>query len=467
MLLSCIAVYFSPLGKLRIGGEGAKPFLTKWRWFAITLCTTIATGILFWACAEPLYHLHFPPQSLGITPMSHEAARFSLSTMYLHWTFTPYAIYTVPALMFAISYYNLKKPFSLGSSLSPILGKFVLGRPGQVIDTICLYSLVAGMAASLGAGIMTLSGGIEYFFGIPSSPFVWAFVAILIVVTFVASAVSGLMKGIRILSDINIKVFFVIAIFCLVFGPTLYLLRFGLESFGQYIIDFPTRSLTLGMSAEDPWPKSWTVFYWANWLAWAPVTALFLGRISYGYTVREFIRVNLVLPAVFCCIWMTIFSGSVIHFDMAGSGELYGVLMDGGPEAVVYNLFGRFPLSGVLIVVLVLVTFLSYVTAADSNTEALGGICSTGISPDSPSPSIFIKILWGGTIGVVAWVMITFAGIGGIKMISNLGGLPALFVVLIINLALIKTAYIYVSTGGDLEKPATNERKPESLLSTT
>jgi len=443
MLVTCIGIYFSPLGKLRIGGEDAKPFLTRWRWFAITLCTTIAVGLLFWATAEPLYHLHSPPKSMGLESMSVQSARFALSSMYLHWTFTPYAIYTVPALVFAIAYYNLKKPFSLGASLSIIFGKRIEGRWGQVIDAVCLYSLVAGMAASLGTGIMTLSGGVQHLFGISSSTFLWAVIAILIVATFITSAATGLMKGIRILSDINIRVFFAIGIFVFIFGPTTYIITFGLESFWDYISQFIDKSLFTGLISGDPWPKSWTVFYWANWLAWAPITALFLGRISYGYTVKDFIRINLVAPALFGCIWMAIFSGATLKYDLAGSGNMYAALIDGGPEAVVYNLFGKLPLSGVVTVVFILASFLSYVTAADSNTEALGGISSTGISPESPSPGLFIKLLWGITIGTVAWVMISFAGIDGVKMISNLGGLPALFLVLIINIALIKIGVLY------------------------
>ena len=134
---------FSPIAQVKIGGKKAKPLLSKWRWFTITLCTTIAIGILFWGTAEPIYHLHAPPVGLGITPNSTEAAIFSLSTMFLHWTFTPYGIYTLASLMFALVYYNLKQPFNLGSLLYPLIGDRAHGKLSKVIDAICLYALVA------------------------------------------------------------------------------------------------------------------------------------------------------------------------------------------------------------------------------------------------------------------------------------------------------------------------------------
>ena len=186
MLLTCVVVYLCPFGRVIIGGPDAKPLLTKWRWFAITLCTTIAIGILFWATAEPMTHLGAAPASLGIEPRSAEAAMFAMDTILLHWTCTPYAIYTITGLMFAFAYYNMKKPFSLGSPLTPLLGRHAGGYVGQIIDSTCLYCLVAGMAASLGAAMMLLGGGINHVLDIAGKPsdFLMAVVKIAIVGTF-------------------------------------------------------------------------------------------------------------------------------------------------------------------------------------------------------------------------------------------------------------------------------------------
>lgn len=436
-LLLLVFVYFSPLAKVRIGGKGATPILSKWKWFAITMCTTIATGILFWGSAEPLFHLHGPPE--GIEPGSLAARKFAMSSMFMHWTFTPYGIYTTAALLFALSYYNLKQPFSLASLLYPLLGKRAYGAIGISTDVICLFALVAGMAASLGTGILTLSGGLHKVFGWEQTPFLTAMIALAIVVVFIISAASGLQKGIRILSDINMRAFFVIAGFVLIFGPTREMFLIGGEGLLNYVQTFFQRSTGIGSSISDEWTHSWTVFYWANWMAWTPITALFLGRLGVGYTVRDFIHYNLVFPSVFGGIWMVIFSGASLSLDMAGAGNvLHEILSTQGEENVIFAIFSQLPLSNFMSIFFVLIIFISYVTAADSNTSAMSGISAKGISPENPEAPLMIKIAWGLMIGMVAYIMITYAGVDGIKMTSNLGGFPALFLVIFVAMGLVR-----------------------------
>ena len=439
-LAICLSVYFSPLAQVRIGGPEAQPLLSRWRWIAITLCTTIAVGILFWGTAEPLYHLHQPPSGLNIAPNSIDAMRFSMSTMFLHWTLIPYGIYTTAGLLFALMYYNYRRPFSLGSLLYPLLGEYTEGALGRVIDAFCLYSLVAGMAASLGAGILTIAGGLESLLGWESSGLLLGMITLAIVTVFVISAASGLLQGIRLLSDWNIKAFFLLAIFVLVTGPTLFVLKIGVEGLGDFFQHFFQKSLYVGLTPEDNWSESWTIFYWANWLAWTPVTALFLGRLALGYTVREFIQFNLFYPSLFGAMWMIIFGGTTLYLDIfaAADSPMYQILQEGGPENVIYGVFERLPLSGLMSTLFLGITFLSFVTASDSNTSAMSGLSAQGISPDSPEPSIVIKVVWGITVGAVAWTMVNFAGIDGIKMASNLGGFPILFLMILVAAALVK-----------------------------
>lgn len=438
-LMICIWVYFSPISKVRIGGSLAKPLLSRWRWFAITLCTTIATGILFWGTAEPLMHLHNPPQGLHIPPDSVESLRFSMSTMFMHWTILPYAIYTTAGLLFALVYYNLKRPFSLGSMLYPLFGEKTTGWLGEIIDAICLYSLVAGMAASLGAGILTISGGMETLLGMVSNPVTLFIITALIVGTFVISAASGLMKGIRILSDWNLKAFIGLAVFVFLAGPTLFMLKIGVEGLGEFLQTFFQRSLYVGLTEDDHWAKDWTLFYWANWLAWTPVTALFLGRLAIGYTVREYIQYNLILPSLFGGLWMVIFSGSALEMDFFTEGSpMHAILESEGYENVIFALFEQLPLAKITSLVFLGITFLSFVTASDSNTSAMSGISSTGISPENPEASLLVKLVWGITVGAVAYIMVTFSGVDGIRMTSNLGGFPALFLVILVAVSLVK-----------------------------
>ena len=198
-LLILVITYFSPIKNVRIGGKQARPVLNRWQWFSVTLCTTIATGILFWGIAEPIYHVHSGPERVGNTKT------FAMSTMFMHWTLTPYGIYTIAGLVFALCFYNLKQPFAVSSMLYPLLGKRAHGKVGTVTDAVCLFALVSGMAASLGAGIMSISGGLDLYFNIPQGRFVYGMVCFLIVTAFVISAATGLKKGIRMLSSLNIK----------------------------------------------------------------------------------------------------------------------------------------------------------------------------------------------------------------------------------------------------------------------
>lgn len=429
-------VYFSKIGDVKIGGKDAEPLLNRFNWFAVVLSTTVAIGILFWASAEPIYHYLNPPEFLNIEPESPHAVIFSLSTMYLHWTFTPYALYSVPALMFSLAYYNLKKPFSLGSTLVPVFGNKINTRYGWLIDTVSLYTLVVGMAASLGTGIMTLAGGFTHFWQIESGASLYAVLVIAVVGTFIVSASSGLMKGIRILSDLNLKFFFILIAFMFVVGPTAYLLNIGTEAFGRYMNQFIERSVYTGVTHDSDWPHSWTTFYWANWLAWTPITAIFLGRIGYGYTVKEFIRMNFFLPAGFGILWITVFSGSALYMQ-EHVVDLAQILTEQGPELITYAIFDNLPLAQIIIPFFLFISFISFVTAADSNTSAMSGISNTGITPENPEASTLMKIVWGSAIGLTAWVIISAGGVEGIKMLSNLGGLPALILELFIGWALI------------------------------
>lgn len=436
-LVILVAVYISPFGKLRIGGKDATPLLSRWKWFSITLCTTIATGILFWGTAEPMFHFRAPPSGLGLDAESEGASVFAMSTMFMHWTFTPYGIYTIAGLTFAICYYNYKQPFSLGAIMYPVLGNRSYGWWSIVANNICVFALVAGMAASLGAGILTLSGGMNAVFGTAQNDMVNLIICLFLVVAFIASAASGLMKGIKTLSDINIKAFIGLAVFVLLAGPIIHMVELGGKGLVDYGTNFLSRSTGIGTDLNPEWNQSWTVFYWANWLAWTPITAMFLGSIARGYTVREFIRFNLLYTSLFGMVWMIIFSGNAL--SLAGDApELADLALDGRPENVIYAMFALLPMKELVSGIFLLIAFLSYITAADSNTTALSGISSKDIVPEDQPASLTIKIIWGIVIGAVAYVMITFSGIEGIKMTSTIGGFPALFLVIVTAIVLMR-----------------------------
>ncbi|MEM9572026.1 MAG: BCCT family transporter [Pseudomonadota bacterium] len=447
-VLTCLAVVVSPLGKVTIGGAGATRTLKPWSWFSITLCTTIAIGILFWAMAEPLYHLYDPGGAArGIEAGSGAAKQFSLVSLLMHWTISPYAIYTVAALTFALAYHNLGKPYSVSGPFVALLGRPLPVPMAAGLDAAILWALVMGMAASLGAGMLMLSGGVASMTGLSSGPLTLALVAGAIAIVVLISSLTGLLRGIRILSEINTWFFFALVAFIVVFGPLREMLVQGGQAALGYAGGFLDRSLLIGSASGDhEWAKSWTTFYFANWLAWAPVTAMFLGRIARGYSVRAFVLVNLVLPALFSVVWMSAFGVFAMETELAQSGVLKETLDADGPEAVMFVALEYLPMTSIMIPALLLVSFISYVTAADSNTEAISQICKTHThamtEEDETEPSApRLKILWVILLCVMAWIMVAFSGIDGVRMLSNVGGLPALFVVLGLQVCLLRMVF--------------------------
>ncbi|MEL6362714.1 MAG: BCCT family transporter [Pseudomonadota bacterium] len=431
VLIAIVCV--SPLGAVRLGGPDATPILSRWNWFSITLCTTIATGILFWGTAEPMFHVTAPPGFAGVEPNTDAAASFALSTMFLHWSITPYAIYAVPALAFGLAFHNFRARYSFSGPFSLIFGRGGQGRVFDVIDALALFALIAGVAASLGAGVMTLAGGVESVLGISDGIFTRLVITIAIVATYVASSVSGLQKGIRILSAWNVRIFFSIVAFVFVFGPTVEILRLAGAGLAEYVATFVPRSLDFtGGAVDGQWKRDWTIYYFANWLAWAPVTAMFLGRIAYGYTVRDFVGTALVAPAAFGIVWMAVFGGATLDLNAEQDGALAAILAEAGPESVVYGLFDLLPLAALASVVLIIAIFVSFVTAMDSNTHSIAGIClerQDGLT-DIGTVGLSVKVFWGVLIGAVAWIMTATQGIDGVRMLSNLGGGPGLIVLI-------------------------------------
>lgn len=438
MVLLCVAALFSPVAKVKIGGANAVPLFSRWRWFSIVLCTSVAVGILFWGTAEPLFHLNGPPATMSDRAME-SLAPFAMGTMFMHWSFTPYAIYCIPAILFALGFYNQRRSFSLYTMLFPISTRNH-GSLERLINVACLFALVAGMAASLGAGLLSIAGGVERLWGIPVSGASLAAVSMVVVLTFVLSAVSGILRGIKWLSTFNLFLFAALAIAVLLMSPTLKVLEHAMDGVIAYALNFIPHSLGIGIFSDREWGSSWTTFYWANWMAWAPITALFMGRISVGYTVRDLIIVNWILPSLFSMFWMSVFSGAVIEQQLT-DGALIKVLEDQGAQAVIYQMIASMPMAGTLAALFVLSMFISYVTAADSNTVAMSGLSSRGISPNDPVPPNAVKVAWGIIVGAIAFVMISFAGIDGIKILSNLGGLPSLLLLTACCIAMIRLIF--------------------------
>lgn len=433
-----VAAYITPFGNVRIGGSKAKPMMNQINYVWIVLCTIMAAGILLWACAEPMYHYYGPPAH--ITPESPDAITFLMKNIFLEWTFTPMCIYGMPAILFAFLFYNAKKKYSIGTMLYPAVKYETAQKLSPAVDVICLLALVCGMAASMGSAVFLVTDGAASLTNgaVVSTPVVWTVVSAVIVTAFVASAVSGVMAGIRILSTINSRIYMALGLFVFLFGPTFYILSLTIETFGAYMADFFGMSLAMSAADGDHWADWWPVFYWCNWMAWMAVTSTFLGRISKGYSVKEIVRVVVVFPSLFSVAWLGLFSSSSMYYELNGAG-INDAMTAGGTASATYAVLQQMPLSTITIAVFLIIVFVSFVTASDSNTNAMAGLCTDGLSADDTESPTWLKIIWGVTIGAMCVIFIdAFQSTDALKYLSNLGGFPIVFLLIFISISFVK-----------------------------
>lgn len=432
VLILVLITYFSPIRNLRFGGADAKPIIPYRNYIWIVLGTIMGAGLMLWACAEPLIHLYNPPANVAGGSGSGEAVQWAMETIYLEWTFSPMALNTLPTLLFAFVFYNMKKKFSLGAMLTPVLGESRTSKWIPWVDGVCLFCTAAALTSTLGSGILLVTEGASQVTNglIKNSALSWSICAVIIITCYTISASSGLQKGIKVLSTVNAWFYFILGLFIFLFGPTQYILNLFTECFGVYLTDFFKLSLWTSAAYQDGWSQQWPQFYWCIAFSWIPVTVIFLGRISKGYTVRETINAVFWIPALFSIIWMALFSGSSIWYEQAGKG-IYEAMQNGSFASAAYELLRNLPLAVLVIPLFLLTAFISYVCGADSNTNAIASLSTDGLSEDDSEAPLSMKVFWGVTVGALCLVMLTSFGIDGMKMLADLGGFPAAFLLIL------------------------------------
>ncbi|MCG8615143.1 MAG: BCCT family transporter [Desulfobacterales bacterium] len=440
-VVSCMILAFSPAGNIRFGGKDAKPEFSTWNWFAMSLCGGIAIGIVFWGAAEPIYHFASPPGSLGMEAFSAESAKWSMTITFLHWTFSPYSLYVVCAIPIGLAFYNHGQPFAVSSGLYFLMGDKCHGWFGKLVDCLCLFSIACGVTVSLGWGLAQVGSGISFLFGIPSSKFLYGICALVIVATYTVSSYTGIKRGIRILSDNNAKIFMAIMIFVFITGPTLFILDLGVESLGAYITDFFNISLWMGAGTGEQWPHWWSLFYWAVWMAYAPIVGLFLARLVRGRTIRQFVAVNLFAPAIFGMIWFSIFGGAAIEMQLSKTFDLWASISNKGVETTVFAFLEQFPLSGLVIPVFLITVVISFVTLADSMTTCVAAMSTRGMTAENAEAPALLKITWGVVMGLLAFIMISMSGVDGVKMIGAIAGLPIMILMVALLVSTLKRTF--------------------------
>ena len=428
MIIILVVIMFTPLGKIRLGGPNAKPKFSYMQWFGISLCTGIGAGVVFWGAAEPLLFAMEPAPTAGVEPGSAAAVVWSMSRCFLEWGFMPYSSCVVMGAILAYVILNKGAPFKASSLLVPIFGMDVTkSRWADAFDAISAFALTGAVAGGLGYGAMQLSSAVNAFAGIAPSIGVYIGIIAVMFVCYNLSAVSGLRNGITMLSNRNTQLFFILLLFVFLTGPTAYICNLFTESFGVHISNFFGDALFTAAQDATHWPQNWDMYWWVDWMAYAPLLGLFMVRVSYGRTLREFVIVEWVAPAMFGIIWFSVFGGTILNAQINNGVDFYTIYLEQGAEALTLSLFNVLPLSTIAKIVMLLIITVSLVTQCDSMAVTLAGMCYTDANADH-EPPVWLKLFWGTVFAVIAVVFIALGGIAGVKTIKSLCGIPLTFI---------------------------------------
>ena len=435
-LVFILFIACSRYGEIKLGPKHSKPEFSLLSWSAMLFSAGIGIDLMFFSVAEPLSHYMHPPVGEGET---FEAARQSMVWTLFHYGLTGWSMYALIGVALGYFSYRYNLPLTIRSALYPIFGKKINGPIGHTVDTAAVLGTIFGIATTCGIGVVQLNYGLHVLFGLPENLWVQTALILVAVIITIFSVAAGVNKGIRILSEINIYVSIGLLLFILFVGNTEFLLGALIQNFGDYISQFPQLSLT-SFPFEQPkeWMNSWTLFFWAWWIAWSPFVGLFLARISRGRTIREFVTGTLVIPLLFTLTWLSIFGNSALYsviFD--GNTQLAATVLD-NPAHGFYDLLAQYPGFMFTAGVATITGLLFYVTSADSGALVLGNFTTkfSNIEHDSPR---WLSIFWAIAIGLLTLAMLMANGVTALQNTTIIMGLPFSFVIFFVMAGLYKS----------------------------
>ena len=469
-VLTVIAIYVSPLGKIKIGGKDATPTINKWNWFAITLCTTIATGCVYWGIVQPILHVNEPPAMWGVVANSPQAIVKTMSTIFLQWTAQPYGIYALPAIVFAFVYFNMKQPYGIVSTLTPVLGEKRCRKWFTPISAILLFVNVCAMCASLAQGMFNLSGAAKYLLSWETTTTLLVAIGCLFVIPAIISSITGILKGIRLLSDINLRIYIVLVVFLIFTTNVPYVLNLGIESIGEFVHTYFQQSLATGVASGDAFFPDWINYNFAVWMSAICFAPIFLGSLCRGRTLKEVIQVNFFGPVAFSLVWMTFLSGTAIYQDIATGMSLTEAMYALGSNVLPYKLFDTLPWPQLSIGLYLVAIVISFVTYTDSSLSAMSQLACThpGDEGDrvkeNPYAGIFIKVILGGVLILLTSIMVSQANVDGARILANLSGWICMVIEILLIAGVLKIMknpqrYNYVENGAPPEEPEEPKKK--------
>jgi len=424
----------SRYGNIKLGPEHSEPEFSTFSWAAMLFAAGIGTDVMFFAVAEPVTQYLAPPTGQGETL---NAAREATVWTLFHYGITGWAMYALMGISLAYFAYRMNLPLSIRSALYPIFGNRIYGALGHGVDLAAVLGTIFGIATSLGIGVVFLNFGLKLLFGIPEGLTAQVGLIVLAVVVAAISAVTGVEKGIRRLSELNVWLTLGLAGFVLVTGPTIFLLNAFVLNIGDYVSSFASLTMqTFAFDRPTEWLSFWTLFFWAWWIAWASFVGLFLARISRGRTIRQFVAGTMTIPFLYILMWVSIFGNSAIQLVRNGN-EQFGQAAMNQPEQGFYTLLQQFPFFPVVAFVATFCGLLFYITSADSGALVMANLTSYRKSPrDDASNSI--RIFWAVVTGLLTIAMLLVGGIGALQSATIVMGLPFGFVMILIMVGLYK-----------------------------
>lgn len=435
ILLFSIYLALSKYGKIKLGKDNEKPEYSTFSWFAMLFSAGMGIGLVFWGVAEPLSHYYEPP--IG-DAQSQVAAKNALPLTFFHWGLHLWAIYALVALSLAYFKFRRNLPGTISATFYPLFGDYVRGPLGIIIDTFAVFATVFGVATSLGFGAIQINGGLHYLDNSIPYGFSTQFVIIIgITFLFMISVLSGIEKGMKLMSNINIILAILLLCFFLSFGPTSFLFQSFATSLGRYTEFLSKINFSLAPLSQNgsKWIHDWTVFYWAWWISWSPFVGSFIARISKGRTIREFIIGVLAAPTLFCALWFTVLGGTGTHFELFGDGGIWQAMNQGiNSENALFATLSQLPFSTITIIVSIILIGIFFITSADSATFVMGMQTTNGML----HPPNQIKAIWGIIQAAAAIVLLWSGGLNGLQSAAIASAFPFAVILIFLMISLHK-----------------------------
>jgi len=434
VLVFVLYLAISRFGSIKLGPDHSKPQFSTFAWASMLFAAGIGTDVMFYAVAEPVSQYMTPPTG---DPETIAAAREATVWTLFHYGISGWGLYALMGMALGYFTYRMNLPLAVRSALYPIFGRRVDGGLGHAVDTAAVLGTIFGVATSLGIGVVFLNQGLNILFDVPVGIGAQIGLVVLAVAMAAISATTGVDRGIRFLSQLNVILALGLAAYVLLTGRTSFILNAVVMNVGDYAQTFPRKTMeTFAFDGATEWMSLWTLFFWAWWIAWASFVGLFLARISRGRTIRQFVAGTMIIPFTYIVMWISIFGNAALE-RIRGGDDAFADAALASPEAGFYSLLEEYPLSGVVIALSVFVGLLFYVTSADSGALVMGNLSSELRSvQDDAAP--WLRIVWASATGLLTIAVLAVGGIYALQYATVIFGLPFAFVIVLVMLGLHK-----------------------------